>query len=110
MLTVFLPGIGEKPKPPDQKELRKIFHFYFGSIYDAISPLDEQVLKKRYEKAYKCLVAFCANGSKIEPMPTPPEELSEFTEDCLADVEASVGMFVLALTACVRKLTMVLLY
>lgn len=110
MVTVFLPGLGEKPKPPDPEEFRKLFHFYFGSLYKDIDLQDEQAIKKRYEKAYKCLTAFCANGSKIEPMPTPPEELSEFTEDCLADVEASVGMFILALAGCVRKMTRVLLY
>lgn len=110
MVTVFLPGIGEKPKPPDNEELRRFFLFYFGSLYKDIDPLDEQAIKKKYEKAYRCLTAFCAKGSKIEPMPTSPEEITEFTEEILADVEASVGMFVLAFAGCVRKLTRVLLY
>ena len=110
MPTVYLPGIGEKPKPPDQEELRKLFRFYFGSLYKEIDPRDEQALKNKYERAYKCLTAFCAKGSTIEPMPPSPKEITEFTEEMLADVEASVGMFVLAFAGCFRKLVRVLLY
>ncbi|MFA5962092.1 MAG: hypothetical protein WC848_05400 [Parcubacteria group bacterium] len=109
MVDAYLPGIGEEPQLPSQDELRKVFNFYFGSVYKGIDPKDPLALKKQYESAYKALTALLSKGSKIEPMPTSPENLPEPTKDDLAEVEASCGIYVVALVGCVRGMASVFL-
>lgn len=111
VMEIHLSADGHEQEGPSREELRNLYLFTLGQgSHASIPPEERDTTKGRYMLAYKVLMTLVPEGSAVEPTPRSPEELPNPTEKDLAELEATVGVYIFAVGETARAMANVFLF